>query len=570
MPSPPHVLVVGGGSTGTGIARDAAMRGFEVTLLERGTLTAGTSGRMHGLLHSGGRYAVSDRESARECIAENRVLRSIADHCIEDTHGLFVARPEDDDAYFERKRAGLDACDIPATELTGREARQREPELADDVARALAVPDAAIDPFRLCVANAVSAEAHGARIETHTPVTDLIVEDSRVVGARVDRDGPGTATIRADHVVNATGAWAGDLAARAGVDVPVTPSKGAMTVTNVRPVDTVINRCRPKGDADILVPHETTAILGTTDERVADPDDYAEERWERDLLVEELSELVPALESARMLRSFWGVRPLYEPSDGPVDGESAAAEDPSDVSRGFSVLDHADEGRPGLTTIVGGKLTTYRLMAEAVVDHLADRFGIGAACRTAERALPGSEHPADLDRAMERFELRSPVARRSAERLGSRTEAVLDTDGPNPVVCSCEAVTRAEVRDAIEQAPDLDAVRIRTRAGMGTCQGGFCGHRLASELARTTGPDRARDALAAFRDERWAGQRHELRGEQLEQAAITYAMHAMTMHHDGDPIETGSTAFDAFDAGPPDTIGGPPTNDHDREGQDGD
>jgi len=93
MATDTEVLVLGGGSTGCGIARDLARRGLEVTLVERGTLTDGTTGRMHGLLHSGGRYAVSDRASARECIEENEVLREIAGHCVEETGGLFVQRP---------------------------------------------------------------------------------------------------------------------------------------------------------------------------------------------------------------------------------------------------------------------------------------------------------------------------------------------------------------------------------------------------------------------------------------------------------------------------------------------
>ena len=91
-----EVLVIGGGSTGVGVARDAAMRGFSTILVERGDLATGTTGRFHGLLHSGGRYAVKDPQAARECIAENVVLRRIAADCIEDTGGLFVTTPIDD------------------------------------------------------------------------------------------------------------------------------------------------------------------------------------------------------------------------------------------------------------------------------------------------------------------------------------------------------------------------------------------------------------------------------------------------------------------------------------------
>ena len=89
------VLIIGGGATGVGIARDLALRGIPSVLIEKGDLASGASGRNHGLLHSGGRYAVSDPEAARECISENRILRKIAPHCIEETDGLFVSLPED-------------------------------------------------------------------------------------------------------------------------------------------------------------------------------------------------------------------------------------------------------------------------------------------------------------------------------------------------------------------------------------------------------------------------------------------------------------------------------------------
>jgi glycerol-3-phosphate dehydrogenase len=556
MPEHTRVLVIGGGSTGTGIARDLARRGVDVTLLESGTLASGTTGRMHGLLHSGARYAVSDPTSARECIAENRILREIAGHCIEPTGGLFVKRPGDSASYFESKVEGCRECDIPVAVLSGDAARSREPGLAGDVERAIAVPDAAIDPFRLCVANAVDAEAHGARIETHAEVVDLVLDGGTVTGAVVahDESEAGTTkspeTIHADHVVNAAGAWAGQIAAFADLDVDLRPSKGAMTVLNSRPVDTVINRCRPRGDADIVVPHETTALLGTTDVEVNDPDAYEEAQWEVDLLIDELSELVPQIRDARTVRSYWGVRPLYEPP-------GAGTEDSTEITREFSVLDHrARDDTPGLTTVVGGKLTTYRLMAEAVADHVCGELGVEAESDTASVPLPGSERPGDLDAAMERFGLRSPIARRSAERLGSRTESVLAGTDPNPVVCNCEAVTRAEVRDAVDDAgADLNAVRIRTRASMGNCQGGRCGHRLAAELHPDVEEPTARAALDSLRAERWKGQRHALWGTQLAQARLNDALIRTTLNEDRDPARTGAAVdWGAFDDGPEETL----------------
>lgn len=561
-------LVVGGGSTGCGIARDLAMRGLSVTLVEQGNLTHGTTGRMHGLLHSGGRYAVSDQASARECIEENRILREIAGHTVEMTGGLFVQLEDDPDEYFEKKLAGCRECGIPAEVLSGEEAREREPYLTRKVKRAIAVPDGAIDPFRLCVANAADAERHGARIETHAKVTDVLVENEalcaskipsgrsprggeRVIGCEIEHEsGPGkrvhgkagtTEEIRADHVINATGAWAGRIGDLAGVDVEVRPSKGVMVIMNVRQVDTVVNRCRKKGDADIIVPHETTAILGTTDVEVDDPEEYPEERWEVDLMIETLSQLVPILGEARTIRSFWGVRPLYEP---PGTGTT----DPTDITRDFFLLDHEErDSLPGMTSIVGGKFTTYRAMAEKISDHVCTKLGVSAACRTADEPLPGSEDFSVLRDYMEEFGIRSPIGRRSAQRLGSRADEVLKNAQPNPVVCDCEAVTRAEIQDAIDgSGSDLNAVRLRTRASMGNCQGGFCCHRMASELYPRYDAETVSAAWDELVQERWKGERHALWGEGLSQAALNYQLHGTTMSLDRTPDVS---EFGTFDSG---------------------
>ncbi|AKH97993.1 anaerobic glycerol-3-phosphate dehydrogenase subunit A [Halanaeroarchaeum sulfurireducens] len=537
-------MVVGGGATGTGITRDLAMRGVDVTLVERDRLAFGTSGRMHGLLHSGARYAVSDPDTARHCHDENRTLRDIAAHCVEDTGGLFVQLPEDDAEYFDRKQRACQEAGIPTAEIDADRARREEPLLSSAVERALRVPDAAIDPFGLVAANAASAADHGATIRTHTPVTDVLVEGGAVVGVAIDDESTaGRSTIRAEQVVNATGPWAGDLAAMAGVDVPMRPAKGAMMVTNVRQVDTVINRCRPRAEGDILVPHGTTAILGTTDREIEDPDAYEEESSEVTHLVEELSEMVPALAEARPLRAYWGVRPLFAP-----DGQ----EDTTADSRDFAILDHQErDGIGGFTTVVGGKLTLYRLMAERVADLIAGRLGVDAPCRTASEPLPGSDGAVDVRTVMQRFDLRSQVAHRTADRLGDRTDPVLEgsESADRRVLCECEAVTRAEVRDAIEAVgPDIEAIRNRTRAAMGTCQGTRCGHRLASEIAHVHGPEAGMDALDDLTAERWQGQRHVAEGR-LGQLALAYSIHGGTYNRARNPEAFRAVEYDAFGGG---------------------
>lgn len=529
MQSRADVVVVGGGATGTAIARDLAMRGADVVLFERGGLADGTSGRMHGLLHSGARYAIADPESARQCIAENRILRDAASHCVEETGGLFVQLPDDDEDYFDRKREACADAGIPVEVLSGPAARREEPLLSTDVKRALRVPDAAIDPFRLVAATAASAESHGATIRTHTPVTDVLVEEGAVVGVEVD-DSDEQKTVRAEHVVNAAGPWAGKLAAKAGVDVPMQPAKGAMAVTNVRHVDTVVNRCRPTTEGDILVPHESTAILGTTDRDVDDPDEFERKQAELTLLVDELSAMVPAIADARLLRAYWGVRPLFDPPERP--GSSG------DVSRDFTVLPHDEpQGLDGLTTVVGGKLTTHRLMAERVSDRVAESLGIETTCRTAEEPLPGSDGSVDLEVVLERFDLRSPIANRTIDRLGSRSNDVLAKGDDEPqVLCECEGVTRPEIRAAIDAVgADVQAIRRRTRASMGTCQGTTCAPRIAAELSTAYDAETALDALADLTAERWKGQRFVAGDGQIPQIALSYAIHGGTHNRARDP-----------------------------------
>ncbi|MBQ8307407.1 MAG: FAD-dependent oxidoreductase, partial [Alistipes sp.] len=147
------VIVIGGGATGAGTARDCAMRGLKTLLVERLDFTAGATGRNHGLLHSGARYAVTDQESAAECIRENMTLRRIARHCVEETSGLFITLPEDDLAYQQTFVEACGKAGIQADIIDPKEARLLEPTVNPALSGAVRVPDGAVDPFRLTTAN---------------------------------------------------------------------------------------------------------------------------------------------------------------------------------------------------------------------------------------------------------------------------------------------------------------------------------------------------------------------------------------------------------------------------------
>ena len=155
------VIIIGGGITGAGTARDCAMRGLRVLLVEKYDFTNGATGRNHGLLHSGARYAVTDGESAKECIQENMTLRKIARHCVDETDGLFITLPEDDLNYQATFVESCRNAGIRADVISPEEARRIEPAVNPDLIGAVRVPDASIDPFRLTTANIIDARRHG-------------------------------------------------------------------------------------------------------------------------------------------------------------------------------------------------------------------------------------------------------------------------------------------------------------------------------------------------------------------------------------------------------------------------
>ena len=393
------VLVVGGGATGVGVARDLALRGVDVTLAERGGLASGTSGRSHGLLHSGARYAEADPTGAEECIEENQILRSIAGACIRDTGGLFVQLADDDPDYFERKRSACEELGIDTELLDAAAARDLVPDLTADVERAFRVPDAVIYPSRLVAANAADAADHGASIHPDAPLESLTVENGRITSAELG--GTVSETVEPDYLVNAAGAWAGEVADMAGLDVEMAPSRGVMVAVDYDRVGPVLNRCRDPDDGDIVVPHERQAVLGTTSVPASDPDDYERADWEVETCIEECAAMLPPVADAEIERTWWGVRPLYAPDESESDRRG--------ISRGFFRLDHAEDGVENGVSVVGGKLTTYRQMAEATTDLVCDRLGITAACTTAEDPLPGADDPATLDDYVARFDGQGPT-----------------------------------------------------------------------------------------------------------------------------------------------------------------
>jgi glycerol-3-phosphate dehydrogenase len=376
--SAPHVIIIGAGSTGAATAHDLALRGLRVTVIERGEVASGTTGRNHCLLHSGGRYCVKDQESAIECIDENMILRRIMPDVLELNDGLFVAVTEDDLAFKEKFLAGCEACHIPARDLPLKRAFEVEPLLNPKTLAAVQVPDGVFEPFRFCLAFLATARRNGAAVRTYCEVNEVTRSGQSVTGATVvDHRSGKTETIGADIVVNATGPWAGEIAEMAGVDVPVSPTAGVMVTVGKRLNNMVVNRLNKPSDGDIVVPQRTTSIIGTTSWAVGDPDLIPIPQEHVDKMFQQGELLLPGIRQVPVRGVMAVARPLI----------SKAGVDEREVSRTFECFDHKRDGIDGFVTISGGKTTTARAMAEKVSDIVCSKLGIGAECRTRNTPL---------------------------------------------------------------------------------------------------------------------------------------------------------------------------------------
>lgn len=376
-----HVLIIGGGGTGGALAHDLALRGLRVTLVERGEVTSGTTGRHHGLLHSGARYAVADQESAIECIEENTILRKIAPGSFEENDGLFVAITEEDVAYSHSFIEGCGDCGIPTQRLTKQEALRLEPNLSPDLIMAVRVPDATMDAMRMPLRFFATAKKNGAVIKPYTEVLEIERKGNAVTGVKVKDHTTGQVyNIAADLVVNAAGPWSGKIADMVGVEVSVRPSPGVMVAVTGRWCNMVINRLNKSSDGDIVVPQRGLSVIGTSSWVVEDPDKLGLPEDHIQAMYDHGALMMPVIRNAPMRAAWSAARPLIGP-------RKAEADTGRELPRTFKCFDHIDEGVEGFVTITGGKATTLRGMAEATANVICEKLGVDEPCKTREVVL---------------------------------------------------------------------------------------------------------------------------------------------------------------------------------------
>jgi glycerol-3-phosphate dehydrogenase len=391
-----NIVIIGGGGTGAAAARDLALRGYTPVLIERDEFTGGTTGRHHGQLHSGARYAVGDSAVARECFNETVILRRIAPDLIEDNGGLFIATSDEEADFAETFRRACSEAGIENTQISGDEARRMEPALSSQVRLAVSIPaDASFDAWRLPAAFFADAMEHGARLYRYAAALAIETSAGAVTAVRaLDRLTGKELRLEADAVINAGGPWVGKIAELAGGEMEVTPSPGTMVAVKGRLIERVISRLRPSEDGDILVPQRTFSIIGSTQWITEDPDRTSPPREDVQKLMSLADEMVPVFSGSPYRAAWSAARPLARRA-----AETAGARS---LSRDFECVHHRDEGAAGLFSLVGGKATILRIMGETAADRVSAYFGDETRGSSADSLLPPYRRFFDLLGAQEK------------------------------------------------------------------------------------------------------------------------------------------------------------------------
>jgi glycerol-3-phosphate dehydrogenase len=502
------VVVVGGGVTGAGIARDLSLRGLSVLLLDKGDWGAGTTGSSSWMIHGGPRYLEFDWDTTRLSTQDAGHIVTIARNIVYRV-AFIIPVLQHDKNNIERMETAMEVYDRfqplkkahPHTRLTAEEALQAEPGLTRDLIGAVTMEEWGVDPHRLVYANVDDAVAHGARAMNHTKVVDLIRDGGKVIGVRYRASDGTTSEARARVVVNATGPWSPDVSGMAGVPVKLRAAKGIHIVYPHRISNFSISAESIDGRDLLMVSHAGFTLLGTTDDDFyGDLDSVDVLQDEVEYLLQAFERVFPSIRSYRPARTTAAVRPtLYK---------WRRYED--ELSRRYEVIDHADQGVEGFVTIAGGKLSMYRLMAEQTSDAVCRKLGHQAKSTTATTPLPGNESDmepaADLAR---RCGITALSAVKLQSRHGSNAEKVMEGDRAGRLVCRCEPLTESELAYATrrEQVRTLaDAFR-RVGLAAGPCAGSACVMRAAEVIGRELGWSASQrfDAVREFVRGAWLG-----------------------------------------------------------------
>ncbi len=525
------VLIVGGGSNGTGLLRDLAKRGVKVMLCEKGDFARGATGASSGMIHGGPRYMLNDVETTKHSCEDSGYIQRIMPHLLFRIPflmpllarpGLGKISPTLHDVYFTvYDRYAAMKNGIPHARLTTAELLAIEPGLAGEFDGGVTLDEWGIDCGRLCLLDTLDAIAHGAQVETYTEVVGLLRDDHGTVqGARLRRVGEVTVReVRAKVVVNCAGPWAAKVAGLAGPGVRLRPGKGVHLIYEKRLTNFAMITNAVDGRQVFIMPYQNETWIGTTDDDYyGDLDDLSVSQDEIRYLQEAVIRLLPRMADQRLINTRVGVRNTVY-GWGQLEDE---------LSRRYEIVDHKSLGAPGLFSLLGGKLASFRIQAQEAADAVCKTLGVTARCETHLHTVPGGDAIPEETELARAYGIERLAARRVIYRHGSLAPRVLDVGRETPtgfsVVCASEPTLECEVRYAVrhELVTHLGDLMTRCRIAVGACQGLDCGLRAAQIFAEERGldPTSEREELMDLLSRRWRTARPALKGSQLAQAEL--------------------------------------------------
>lgn len=431
------VIIIGGGIIGTGVARDAAMRGLKAALLEKEDFCYGTSAESTRLIHGGLRYLeMYDFGLVREDLREREILLRIAPHLVFPLPFLLPMYSKGF-IYRNKLRMGMILYDVLSFDkslpnhrfLSRAEALDHAPTLDPrGLQGALLYYDAAAPRTeRLCLENALDASLHGATVLNHVEVTGLLREGGRTAGVRaVNRLTGEQIELQAPVVINATGPWMNEAAELLGIrgGEIIRTTKGIHLVSPKVSSDAIVLFAERDGRLYFVIPWLGYSYVGTTDtDYNGDMDTVHATREDVEYLQNAVRAAFPEQDWDTVYYTTAGVRSLMK-----VEGVSE-----SKVSRKHVILDHGKrDGIPGLFSLVGGKLTAYRGISEDLVDAACKFLGVEASSTTADMPLPGGhtgsfeQYLAMQTEAVGRYPLDAEQIEHLVKLYGSRYTEVAD------------------------------------------------------------------------------------------------------------------------------------------------
>lgn len=450
------LIIIGGGINGAGIARDAALRGLKVLLLDKGDFGAGTSNATSGFIHGGARYLTSNIRTTRQSCIDSGMIQRIAPHLLFQIPLLFPIKSRWQgllvesffSAYdsFSRHRNGKPHCTLSRAEL-----QALLPGVSGEYVGAVTFDEWSVQAHRLVVANLLDAVAHGAEVRNYCEVTRLVTEvraGQRVVTGVVvvDRMTGERSELTARVVCNATGPWSMQFAQGNALTVKLRPAKGIHIIIPKKLTPFGVMCDAIDGRQIFFVPHGDVTIVGATDDDTFEsPEHLVPTTDEVAYLKEGVAHVYPAIAKEVPSLTYWGARPtLY-----------GRGQTEDSLSRAHRVIDHAQtDAVEGVVSIAGGKLATYRMMSEETTDAICKKLGHPMGCLTADQKLVGAE-PVDFQRGCHALtQVHPELPGRLYHRYGSGVreieESVTDSPEWGTVLDAPSGLTEAEVRYVIQ------------------------------------------------------------------------------------------------------------------------